>query len=1115
LQFSDKKNTNISALFVFVAYTKLMPAFYLLFAPIAGWIALPAGLVLTVTIFLLILQIRRQRENLENQIEKRTDELKLSEQNFRTFFETMNDMIFIADRNGKIFYANSTVYRKLGYSMEDLNGMHVLDVHPADKRKEAEQIFGDMFAGLRDYCPLPLATKDGTYVPVETRIWFGAWDGKDCIFGISKDLSEEQASLQKFNKIFDSNPALMAITSVPERIFTEVNDTFIEKTGFSRDEIIGKTAAELNLFIEKDKQQLLAESMENDGNIHEVELKIRTKSGNILDGHFSGEILESQGKQYSLTVMLDITERRRVEENLKETRNRLSLAIKAGNIGVWEYDVIRNIETWDTQMYSLYGIGPDRFENASTVWRTEVHPEDLARQDDEILKAVNGEKDYDSEFRIFWPDGSEHHIRAMALVQRDFAGKALRMIGTNWDITAQKSSEAELKAANRYLIDATARANDLMLQADAANRAKSNFLSTMSHEIRTPMNGVIGMTGLLLETPLNAEQKQYAHIIRTSGEALLTLINDILDFSKIEAGKIELENMDFHLRVTLEDTVDILAVKAKEKGLRLVNNIDTDVYEHLRGDPGRLRQILINLTGNAIKFTATGSIVLHTSLESETDSHETLRFEIIDTGIGIPPEKQKMLFTPFMQVDSSTSRKYGGTGLGLAISKQLTELMGGTIGITSQEGEGSTFFFTAVFEKREAGKLADTETLANLTDLNILVVDDKEADRLLVTSLLTGWGCRYKEAYDGASALVLLEKEAAIGKPFDIALLDMQMPNMDGAELGNLIKNNPLLHETRLVMLTAMEDRGAARRFAALGFTGYLTKPLRQKELRNCLSLAAGQTNTQNAETKAGTESAANEPRKAKLRILLAEDNMTNQLVALKILEKFGYRADVAANGLEVLDALQNLPYDLVLMDCQMPEMDGYEATRKIRCREAEGTRIPIIAMTANALQGDREKCLEAGMDDYLSKPVEPAKMAEMLAKWIPEEDGELEEIEELETADTAEENTVPVFDRKGYLSRVMDDESFARVLIDAFLGDMPQQIETLELAIAAGDALRAGKQAHKIKGAAANMGGEAMRETAKQMEEAGNADDLDRLLSLLPALRNNFEALSRELKAF
>ena len=1093
----------------------LMHAFFLLIAPITGGIALLGGLLLTTIIFLLILQVKRQRDNLELQIENRTEELRISEQNFRTFFETMDDMIFISDRNGKIFYANNTVFRKLGYSMEDLNGMHVLDVHPADKKQEAGEIFGEMFAGRRDYCPLPLATKDGTYVPVETRIWFGTWDGKDCIFVISKDLSKEQASLQKFNKIFDSNPALMAITSVPERIFTEVNDTFIEKTGFSRAELIGKTAAELDLFIENDKQQRLAESMEQDGFIHEVELKMKTKSGEVLDGLFSGEILESQGKRYSLTVMIDITERRRVEENLKETRDRLTLAIKAGNIGVWEYDVIGNTETWDTQMYSLYGMGQARFENASTIWRAGIHPDDLARQDDEILKAVNGEKDYDSEFRIFWPDGSEHHIRAMALVQRDFAGKALRMIGTNWDITAQKGSEAELKATNRYLIDATARANDLMLQADAANRAKSNFLSTMSHEIRTPMNGVIGMTGLLLETPLNAEQKQYAQIIRTSGEALLTLINDILDFSKIEAGKIELENMDFHLRVTLEDTVDILAVKAKEKGLRLVNNIDPDVYEHLRGDPGRLRQILINLTGNAIKFTSTGSVVLHTALESETDRHETLRFEIIDTGIGIPPEKQKTLFSPFTQVDSSTSRKYGGTGLGLAISKQLTELMGGTIGITSQEGEGSTFFFTAVFEKREAGKLADTEMLANLTDLNILVVDDKEADRLLVTSLLTGWGCRYKEAYDGASALVLLEKEVAIGKPFDIALLDMQMPNMDGAELGNLIRNNPLLRSTRLVMLTAIEDSGAARRFAALGFSGYLTKPLRQKELRNCLSLAAGHADTQFAATKTGSDSAANEPRKAIIRILLAEDNMTNQLVALKILEKFGYRADVAANGLEVLDALQHLPYDLVLMDCQMPEMDGYEATRKIRRREAEGSRIPIIAMTANALQGDREKCLEAGMDDYLSKPVDPEKMRAMIARWIPAKNGESEEIEELETADNTDEIAAPVFDKKGYRSRIMEDDSFGRILIEAFLSDMPQQIETLELAIVEGDALRAGKQAHKIKGAAANMGGEAMREIARQMEEAGKADNQDMLLSLLPTLRNTFEVLVPELKAF
>ena len=563
-------------------------------------------------------------------------------------------------------------------------------------------------------------------------------------------------------------------------------------------------------------------------------------------------------------------------------------------------------------------------------------------------------------------------------------------VGFLRDITKRKQAEAELLETNINLEAATARANDMAVQAELANIAKSEFLANMSHEIRTPMNSVIGMTGLLLDTELTDEQRQYAQLVRTSGEALLGILNDILDFSKIEARKLTLELLDFDLRATLEDTAELLAIRAQEKGLDLVCMVDPEVPVHLRGDPGRLRQILINLGGNAVKFTQHGSVTIHTTLNTQEERRATLCFTIRDTGIGIPPEKQEMLFTPFTQADSSTTRKYGGTGLGLSISRQLAEMMGGDIGLESEVGQGTAFWFTAVFEKQSLSQLPMPVPLANLTGVRVLVVDDHAANRLLVTTLLKNWGCRFDEAIDGETALARLHEAAIAGDPYPVALLDMLMPKMDGAELGRLIKENEKLRETKLIMMTSLAERGDAARFSSLGFAGYLTKPLRQSQFRECLAMVLGRNETQTPNAPIGiiTRHTVSEAQKRRARILLAEDNVTNQLVAVKILEKLGYRADVVANGQEAITALKDIPYDLVLMDVQMPEMDGFQATRQIRSPKSKvrNHQIPIIAMTAHAMQGDRERCLHAGMDDYVSKPISRQALAETLSKWLPRE---------------------------------------------------------------------------------------------------------------------------------
>jgi signal transduction histidine kinase/CheY-like chemotaxis protein len=556
------------------------------------------------------------------------------------------------------------------------------------------------------------------------------------------------------------------------------------------------------------------------------------------------------------------------------------------------------------------------------------------------------------------------------------------------DITERKRAEADLQESNRFLLEATTRANVLAAEADIANAAKSEFLANMSHEIRTPMNGVIGMTGLLLDTELNEEQRRYAEVVRTSGESLLGLINDILDFSKIEAGKLELETLGFDLPVLLEDFAAALALRAHDKGVEFICAAAPDVPAYLRGDPGRLRQVLTNLTGNALKFTRHGEIAVRASLVSETEAEAVLRFSIKDTGIGIPAEKQRLLFQKFTQADAATTRRYGGTGLGLVISKQLAEMMGGDIGMASEEGRGSEFWFTARFAKQVRRTQTESLPLVDIRGTHVLIVDDNATAREVLKAQLQAWGVRSEEAPDSPSALRELRRARDAGDPFRAAIVDMQMPGMDGVELARAIKADERLRDTHLVLMTSLGQRGDARKMEEVGFAAYLTKPVRQGEIIDCLSVVLVGEGAAEPARPIVTRHAIRELRRGVVRILLAEDNITNQQVAVGLLRRLGLRADAVANGAEAIKALEIIPYDLVLMDVQMPDMDGLEATRRIRDPHStvRNHEVPIIAMTASAMQSDREECLNAGMNDYVSKPVSPQALAEALDRWLPRE---------------------------------------------------------------------------------------------------------------------------------
>ena len=1055
--------------------------------------------------------------------------VRASEERYRNIVEVASDIMYRTDERGIFTYCNPISLRLLGYAPEELIGRHCLVlVHPA-YRQQAQRFYGRQFVRnrLRTYYELPVVSKAGA------EVWLGQnvqllHDG-DRITGfqvVARDITERKRvesalreSEERFATAFRGSPAAMAISRYEDGRLLDVNEAFLRAFGVTREEVIGTAALDFGLRLKPEKREELLQTLKRDGHIRFMEKDYFLKSGEVRHGLFNVEVLSIGREQCLLTVILDITRRKQAEDALHRNQEVLlkhqdALMQLTQNphisSGQWP-EALRDIMEASTaglgverasvwlfdrggahlRCVELYERSLARHSDGQTVTAEQYTPyfERLAREG--VIAIDHVRDDPHAGDRVLTPLEStgvsavldvpiaregklagvvchEHTgaPRRWTVAEQQFASAIGHVVLLAYEATNRREAEQALLIAKEA--------------AEAANRAKSDFLATMSHEIRTPMNAIVGMADLLSETPLDEDQQEYVRIFRDAGTNLVSLINSILDLSKIEAGHLEMDSIEFDLHDLVQQVAELVAIRANEKKLELAYRIKPEVPCHLIGDPNRLRQILINLLGNAVRFTEAGEVVLEIQPDPSRRDPGALLFSVRDTGIGIPPDKHAAIFDSFSQADQSINRQYSGTGLGLAIAKKLVEHMGGRIWVVSEVGIGSTFSFTASFGVRTRQSVAEpVPEWERLTGLKTLVIDDNATNRLIVKETLSAWGIPVEEAADGTEALDRLGRAGDAGDPYRLVILDVRMPGQSGWQVAEAMARRPALSTMPIIMLASERTHSDQQLSRRLGITRFLSKPLKRSDLFNAIMTVVG---TQPVlHSSSGVMNEQGRPAEvASLRILLVEDFADNRRMIELYLKKTPHRLDMAGNGQSAVEKFIRAPYDLVLMDVQMPVMDGYTATKLIRKWEGEQHRspAPILALTANALKGEVQKSLAAGCTAHLVKPIRKAQLLQAITQYATGRD---------QAAAPVEANAEEKF--------VLEISAELEALMPKFLANRRRDAGEILNALAKADFGRIRTIGHGVKGAGGTYGSTVISQLGARIEQAAieqRADAID-----------------------
>jgi PAS domain S-box-containing protein len=1038
-------------------------------------------------------------------------EMRAAEERFRLVSQATNDVVWDLDFATQQTWWNEAVSHQFGYPLAEVDPGPAWwrdRLHPEDRDDLLARIERQLDAGCLSWTEHYRFRKaDGSYVHIDDRAYIIRDSAGQLTRAIGammdvtkRKLAEDllRRSEARFSNVFNMSPVPITITRAADGRFLDANDALLQMLGYRRDEVVGNSSTAINFWYTPEERTAMIERIQSHGSVRDFTMRGRTKDGVVLDLLISVDQVELNGDPYLFCFLTNVTDRKRAEEALRDSEERFRSIVETTEDWIWRIDIEGCLLYANPAVEDILGYPPEQLLGTRIL--RHLHEEQRAEIQANLSQLVTKKGTW-SNLVMRWrhKDGSDRYTQSNAVPIFDDGGELIGYRGSDHDITLLKRYEQNLEEAKH--------------KAEAASQAKSEFLANMSHEIRTPMNAVIGLTSLVLNSRLSAQQREYLELMKSSADSLLRLLNDILDFSKMEARKLELDLIEFDVREAVGNTLKTFAASASERQIELTCDIAPSVPAVLLGDPGRLAQIIVNLTGNALKFTREGEVVVRLAAGAQTDNATLLHISVADSGIGMTEEQQAMIFHAFQQADSSTTRQFGGTGLGLSIVSQLVGLMDGSIRVESALGKGTTFHVAVRLGVPERQLTAVSPQPPALKNIPVLVVDDNRSNRVILAEILTSWGMRPTLAAGGQQALEEMRQQSALGTPFPLVLLDAGMPHVDGFDVARAIKDTPGLDSACVMMLSSGDGSAAIARCNELGVACFVRKPVKQSELFDAIVTAADIAPRRASASEDNAVLLASPPRK--LHVLVAEDHPVNQVLIAAILNGRGHAFSIANNGLEVLRLLERAPgehppFDVVLMDGQMPVMDGYQATREIRRRErATGQHLRIIAVTANAMKDDRDRCMAAGMDEYVSKPIEADQLLERLESASPGRG----------TGQAAPATPAPATARAfavdAALQRTRGKRTLLRQLVQLLLQDLPDTLAGLDAALAANDARLVERTAHRLRGAAFTVCAEPLAAAAAELELAARNAEFTRMQEGAGELHARAGELATELTAF